>query len=143
MATIKIIVDSSKVYPGQKDFYGDGWTHPFNTITEAINTALAIRRGQMKLWEGIAISKDEDIIIAVAPGTYQCSYDDTKAGANKTPPIELLPLLLNIPKLTLQGQTHFIYPDDKGLPTDTKNGIPTDKTFTLHDTIIKAIEPID
>jgi hypothetical protein len=95
---------------------GDGSAaRPYWRITDALERARPLRRTA-------AIPPDERIVIHVAPGAYFGSKE--KPVLNKSPRYEALPILLNIPNLTLAGAT-ILTTDDRGLPTDMVPGTET------------------
>ncbi len=91
---------------------GDGSAEtPYRRITDAVVKARMIRR-----------VGNERIIIHVAPGTYMGSYDAAALGSD--PDLEILPIILNVGKLALQGET-ALTEDGRGLPTGTQTGTET------------------
>jgi hypothetical protein len=91
---------------------GDGSAQtPYRRITDAVVNARTIRQ-----------FANDRIIIHVAAGTYVGSYDAAALGSN--PDFEILPIILNVSKLALRGETSLIE-DDGGLPTGTDTGTET------------------
>jgi hypothetical protein len=88
---------------------GDGSRHrPFWRITNAVVRARALREEESHHEEGI--------VIHVRPGTYVGSYDPAHLADN--PRLELLPIIINVPDLSLEGGTE-LDEDEDGLPTGT------------------------
>lgn len=95
--TAKLYVDAA-TNPG-----GDGSKDaPFRRITDAVNKA-------REIWLADSKAKTK-IEINVEPGTYVGSYSNTG------PDIEVLPIILDIPGLKLEGSTSMLL-DDDDLPT--------------------------
>jgi hypothetical protein len=95
---------------------GDGSVaRPFWRITEAVESARALRRTG-------AIPSSERIVIHVAAGVYFGSKENPVL--NKNPRYEPLPILLNVPNLTLAGAT-VLTTDARGLPTGMMPGSET------------------
>jgi hypothetical protein len=87
---------------------GDGTAaRPYWRITEAIERARLLR-------QTAAIPFSERIDIHVAPGAYLGSKESSVL--NQNPRYEPLPILLNVPNLTLAGATVLTL-DARGLPT--------------------------
>jgi hypothetical protein len=100
---------------------GDGSpAAPYLRITDSIERARSDRQG------GIS----EAITIHVARGNYIGSYNNGRL--NRNPRLELLPLLLNVPNLTLAGVTK-LQTDALDLPTGTQPG--TETVLTTDETI--------
>jgi hypothetical protein len=88
---------------------GDGSRHsPFWRITDAVVRARTLRQEDS--------GHEERIIIRVRPGTYAGSYEPSDLA--RDPRLELLPIVVNVPKLSLEGATEF-EEDEDGLPTGT------------------------
>ena len=86
---------------------GDGSAeNPYRRITDAVERARATRQTSHK-----------KIIIHVAPGTYIGSYDAASLASN--PNLEVLPIILNVPNLSLYGGT-ILDEDRLGLPEGTE-----------------------
>jgi hypothetical protein len=101
-----IFVDANAAPPG------DGSAaRPYPTITAGLAHARAERGAG-------AISPEETIAVHVASGTYLGSF------VASGPALEALPLLLDIPNLTLAGATVLTL-DASGLPTGTVKGTET------------------
>ena len=95
---------------------GDGTTaRPYWRITDAVARARLIR-------QTAAIPASERIVIHVAPGAYLGSEEN--AVLNKNPRYEILPILLNVPNLTLGGATELTL-DARSLPTGMRIGTET------------------
>ena len=95
---------------------GDGSSaRPYWRITDAVLRARGDRRNAV-------IPAKERITIYVAAGTYYGSYDAQKLGAN--PQWEMLPIILNVPNLTLSGAT-VLDADAQGLPAGVHAGLET------------------
>ncbi len=92
---------------------------PYWRITEALKKARALRRGS-----------SGRITIRVAPGTCSGNFETQPTGQTTRPP-ELLPLVLNVPNLTLHGAGVMKYAD--GYPVGPRAGTATTVTVdTLH-----------
>src|SRR5712664_1621468 len=88
---------------------GDGSRHrPFWRITNAVVRARELRQDDS--------DPEERIVIHVRPGTYVGSYDPSHLANN--PRLELLPIIINVPDLNLEGGTELDQ-DEGGLPTGT------------------------
>jgi hypothetical protein len=88
---------------------GDGSRHrPFWRITNAAVRARELRQDDS--------DPEERIFIHVRPGTYVGSYDPSHLANN--PRLELLPIIINVPDLSLEGGTE-LDEDEDGLPTGT------------------------
>src|SRR5215470_12353427 len=75
---------------------GDGSRdHPFWRITDGVVAARSIRQHQ----------HHHDITLHVLPGTYVGSYDPDHLAKN--PRLELLPIILNVSNLSLEGGTEL------------------------------------
>jgi hypothetical protein len=85
---------------------------PFVRIIDAVSRARAERAF------GVLPAGDE-IRIHVAPGTYVGSFD--AAALQQHAEYEVLPIILNVPKLTLLGATVLVR-DERGLPTSAATG---------------------
>ncbi len=100
--------------------------NPYRRITDAVVEARTIRH-----------TANKRIIIHIAPGTYVGSYDAAALGGN--PALEILPIILNVGKMTLRGETTFTH-DDGGLPTGTEAGtetvITSDRPLALGQSIL-------
>ena len=95
---------------------GDGTAaRPYWRITDAVERARQLR-------QAAAIPLGERIVIHVAPGAYLGSKENPVL--NKDPRYEALPILLNVPNLTLAGAT-ILSTDDRGLPTGMAPGTET------------------
>lgn len=79
---------------------------PFRRITEAVEQARRLRQ-----------VSNERIVVHVAPGTYTGSYDAASLASN--PDLEVLPIILNVPNLSLYGGT-ILNEDSLGLPAGTE-----------------------
>jgi hypothetical protein len=106
---------------------GDGNAEtPYRRITDAVVEARTIRR-----------TAHERIVIHVAPGTYVGSYD--AAALRNNPDLEILPIILNVSKLALRGET-TLTEDDRGLPTgtetDTETVITSDRPLALGQSLL-------
>jgi hypothetical protein len=89
---------------------GDGSRdHPFWRITDGVVAARALRQED-------GDDEEKGIVIHVLPGTYTGSYDPDHLASN--PRLELLPIIVNVPDLSLEGGTEFDE-DADGLPRDT------------------------
>jgi hypothetical protein len=92
---------------------GDGSaTQPYWRITDAVNRARADH-------QNATIAANETIVIHVAPGLYVGSYNPSGSAAQ----MELLPIVLNMPKVVLSGATVLAI-DSQGLPTGVVAGSP-------------------
>ncbi len=88
---------------------GDGSRHrPFWRITDAVVRARELRQDDS--------DPEERIFVHVRPGTYVGSYDPSHLANN--PRLELLPIIINVPDLSLEGGTE-LDEDSDGLPTGT------------------------
>src|SRR5262249_32293180 len=95
---------------------GDGSAaRPYWRITEAVVRARLLR-------QTAAIPPSERIVIHVAPGVYVGSQENPVL--NQNPRYEALPILLNVPNLTLAGST-ILTTDGRGLPTGMVPGTET------------------
>jgi hypothetical protein len=92
---------------------GDGSARaPYLRITDGVERARSDRQAGL----------EEDITIHVASGTYSGSY--TSARLNREPGLEILPILINVPNLTLRGATKLLE-DASDLPTGAQPGTET------------------
>lgn len=92
---------------------------PYWRITDALERARALRRGS-----------SGRITIRVAPGTCSGNFETQPSEPTARPP-ELLPLVLNVPNLTLHGAGVMKYAD--GYPVASRTGTATTVTVdTLH-----------
>jgi hypothetical protein len=92
---------------------GDGSiANPYRRITDAVAQARAQRASD-------AVGPLQAIAIHVAPGTYVGAFDATQLQAH--PQYEVLPIILNVPRLALLGST-VLTRDERGLPTATSPG---------------------
>lgn len=92
-------------------------THPYWRITDALNRARRLR--------------DEDnrrIVIRVAPGICSGNFEPQPNGQDTRPP-ELLPLVLNVPDLTLHGAGIMQYAE--GYPVAQRAGTATTVTVDV------------
>ena len=102
---------------------GDGSRdNPFWRITDAVERARALRQED----------HEKRIVIDVLPGTYTGSYDPAHLPSN--PKLELLPIILNVSDLSLEGATAFDE-DGHGLltgtyPPETETLVTTDLPLT-------------
>ena len=95
---------------------GDGCVaNPYRRITDAVARARAQR-------ETGAISPEETMRIHVASGTYIGSFSSIRL--QDQPEYEVLPILLNVPRLAVLGSTMLVR-DDRGLPSATEPGSET------------------
>ena len=95
---------------------GDGSAaRPYWRITDAVAHARALR-------QTAAIPTSERITIHVAPGAYFGSKENP--ALNRNPRYEALPILLNMPNVTLAGST-VLTTDGRGLPTGMVPGTET------------------
>jgi hypothetical protein len=95
---------------------GDGTAaRPYWRITDAVERARLLR-------QTAAITLNERIVIHVAPGAYLGSKANPVL--NHNPRYEALPILLNVPNLTLAGATVLTL-DGRGLPTGMVPGTET------------------
>jgi len=86
---------------------GDGSRHrPFWRITDAVVRARVLRQDDSR--------QEERIAIHVRPGAYIGSYDPSHLASN--PRLELLPIIVNVPDLSLEGGTELDI-DTARLPT--------------------------
>ncbi len=100
---------------------GDGSRHrPFWRITDAVMHARVLRQEDPR--------HERTIVIHVLPGTYTGSYDASHLASN--PRLELLPIIVNVPDLSLEGGTE-LDEDAGGLPTGTFP--PESETFLTTD----------
>jgi hypothetical protein len=89
---------------------GDGSReHPFWRITDGVVRARALRQED-------GDGQEKRIVIHVLPGTYVGSYKQSHL--NDNPRLELLPIILNVSDLSLEGGTE-LDEDADGLPTGT------------------------
>src|SRR5581483_1273041 len=86
--------------------------NPYRRITDAVARARAERATA-------AIAPDDEIRIHVAPGMYVGSFDAAEVQEHRE--YEVLPIILNIPRLTLLGST-VLTRDERGLATETLPG---------------------
>jgi len=84
-------------------------SEPFVRITDAVARARAERMFG-------AVPSEEEIRIHVAPGRYVGSYDAAQLQGHAE--YEVLPIILNVPRLALLGST-VLFRDGQGLPTAT------------------------
>jgi hypothetical protein len=92
---------------------GDGsYANPYRRITDAVVRARSDR-------EAGAIPPEMAIRIHVAPGTYVGSF--FPEGLAGHPDFELLPIVINVPRLELYGSTPLVL-DPRGLPTAAGSG---------------------
>jgi hypothetical protein len=92
---------------------GDGSADaPYLRITDAMTRARSGRQSGL----------EETITIHVAPGTYSGSYSGSRLKSQ--PRLELLPIILNVPNLTLSGATKLLE-DASELPTGAQPGTET------------------
>jgi hypothetical protein len=92
---------------------GDGsTTSPYALITDAVGRARQLR-------SSAAIPATERVAIHVAAGNYVGTFNATALASN--PNQEALPIILNVPNLTLAGATVMDH-DSRGLPTGPGNG---------------------
>src|ERR1043166_6751220 len=111
---------------------GDGTAaRPYWRITDAVARARLLRRTA-------AIPLSERIIIHVAPGAYLGSKENSVL--NQNPRYEPLPILLNVPNLTLAGATVLTL-DARSLPTGVLPGTESlvktlDYTSSFGDSLI-------
>ncbi|HTL54322.1 MAG TPA: hypothetical protein VL361_01530 [Candidatus Limnocylindrales bacterium] len=102
---------------------GDGSAgNPYWRITDAVNRARSDR-------QGATIPAGETIVIHVAPGTYIGSYSPPGSARQ----MELLPIVLNMPNVILNGATVLAL-DALGLPTGLAPGTP--------ETILASSDPL-
>ena len=95
---------------------GDGSAaRPYWRITDAVERARLLR-------QSAAIPSSERIVILVASGTYLGSKENSVLKQN--PRLEVLPIVLNVPDLTLSGATG-LQTDADGLPTGIQPGTET------------------
>jgi hypothetical protein len=95
---------------------GDGSaTHPHWRITDAVASARTLR-------QSATITSSENIVIHVAAGAYLGSKASPVLARN--PRYEVLPILLNVPNLTLSGAM-VLTTDADGLPTGVQPGTDT------------------
>ena len=100
---------------------GDGSAaSPYRRITDAVQRVRADRQSGLT----------ERITVHVAPGTYTGSYK--AARVQREPALEVLPIILNVPNLTLSGATKLAI-DDSGLPTGAQPG--TETVVTTDETV--------
>lgn len=85
---------------------------PFVRITDAVARARAERTFA-------ALPSEEEIRIHVAPGAYVGSFD--AAALQQHAEYEVLPIILDVPKLSLLGSTVLVR-DERGLPTSAAAG---------------------
>jgi len=88
---------------------------PYARITDAVAQARQLRRSA-------TIPLGERITIHIAPGTYLGSKTTSVLARN--PRFEVLPILLNVPNLTLSGST-ILNEDPGGLPNGVRPGTET------------------
>src|SRR5206468_9201524 len=88
---------------------------PFLRITDAVGRARQLRQGK-------TIALAEQILIHVAPGNYVGTFNNNPLDNNGNK--EVLPIILNVPNLTLIGATVLDH-DSRGLPTGPANGPQT------------------
>jgi hypothetical protein len=92
---------------------GDGsFANPYRRITDALVRARADRASG-------AIAPEMPIRIHVAPGTYVGTFFDFFLEGH--PEYEQLPIVLDLPRLSLFGSTHLVL-DERGLPTGAEPG---------------------
>ena len=98
------------------DQSGDGsFAKPYQRITDAVVRARSDRETE-------AIPQEELIRIHVAPGTYVGTFFEFVLEGN--PEYEILPIVLNVPRLALFGSTNLVL-DDRGLPTGSESASET------------------
>jgi hypothetical protein len=96
---------------------GDGTReNPFWRITDAVVAARGLRQENRNDDDDSDGDNKKKILIHVLPGTYTGSYDPTHLASN--PRLELLPIILNVSNLRLEGGTE-LDEDAGGLPTGT------------------------
>ena len=110
-AEVYVDANASGTSDGSKAF-------PYARITDAVSRARQLR-------ERATVPLRERIVIHVAAGTYHGSFDPKKLAEN--PQIEVLPIILNVPNLTLSGTTSLDV-DARGIPTDIRGGPKTTLT---------------
>ena len=86
---------------------GGSVSSPYRRITDAVARARAERAFG-------ALPPEDEIRIHVAPGTYVGSYDPAQLQGHAE--YEVLPIILNVPRLAVLGSTVLVR-DDRGLPT--------------------------
>jgi hypothetical protein len=102
---------------------GDGSAaNPYWRITDAVTRARSDR-------QSAAIPPGETIVIHVAPGTYVGSYSPPGSATQ----VELLPIVLNMPNVVLNGAT-VLSLDAAGLPTGIAPG--------TQETILASTDPL-
>jgi hypothetical protein len=89
-------------------------SRPYWRITDALESARMLRRGSLR-----------PIAITVAPGICSGNFETQPTGQRTRPP-ELLPLVLNVPNLTLHGAGVMEYAD--GYPVAPRAGTATTVT---------------
>lgn len=95
---------------------GDGSAAlPYVRITDAVSGACQLR-------QTAALPSAERIVIHVAPGNYVGTFNPNPLANNGNK--EVLPIILNVPNLTLAGATVLNH-DPRGLPTGPANGPQT------------------
>src|SRR5262249_33814795 len=102
---------------------GGSVSKPYRRITDAVARARAERAFR-------ALPPEEEIRIHVAPGTYVGSYDSAQLQAHTE--YEVLPIILNVPRLAVLGSTVLVR-DDRGLPTASDSA---------HDAILQPDQPL-
>jgi hypothetical protein len=99
---------------------GDGSRHrPFWRITDAVVRARALRQEDRENDAKAPEDRndtEERIVIHILPGAYTGSYDPSHLASN--PRLELLPIILNVSNLSLEGGTE-LDEDSDDLPTGT------------------------
>jgi hypothetical protein len=90
---------------------------PYWRITDALESARMLRRGSPR-----------PITISVAPGICSGNFETQPTGQRTRPP-ELLPLVLNVPNLTLHGAGAMEYAD--GYPVAPRAGTATTVTVDI------------
>ena len=114
-------VDTTAQFPGNGQS-----ASPFRRITDAVNLARCIRQA-----EGNFDSAPNPLEIQVAPGTYLGTFAADKLAQDET--LEELPIILNVPNLTIQGSTTPILDDDRR---------PMGEVVGSDETIITGVEPL-
>ena len=118
-----LVVESSRVVQAA-DLYVDAnaaaggngsVATPYLRITDAIGRARQLRQATV-------ISPAERIVIHVAPGNYVGTFNSNPLDNNSNK--EVLPIILNVPNLTLVGATVLDH-DSRGLPTGPANAPQT------------------
>jgi hypothetical protein len=112
---------------------------PCRRITDALARARVIRFEQMQK-PGYSEDTVRPIVIEVEPGDYVGTY-----GPNPNNVLEDLPLLLNVPKVTIRGKTVMNF-DASGLPVsvvdDTRTTVRSQETLSAGQFLVGILQTL-